>query len=209
MENLENITNTTESSDLKQIVANNLLELRKLNKFTQAEIAEKLNYSDKAISKWERGEALPDVTILVEIAKIYGVTLDYLVSNETIEEKEKYIIEQESKPNKIIITALAATIPWLISCLVYFYIFTYYEKNAWTTFIWPIPITFIILLVFNSVWGKKIFKYGLVSLLVWSILATLHLQFLEYKLWLIYILGVPAQIAIVLWSQLKKSHKKK
>jgi transcriptional regulator with XRE-family HTH domain len=52
--------------DVRQIIADNLIELRKVNKLTQLELAEKLNYSDKAISKWERGESLPDVEILCQ-----------------------------------------------------------------------------------------------------------------------------------------------
>ena len=50
--------------DLKQIFAENLSALRKKKGWTQMELAERLHYSDKAVSKWERGESLPDVVIL-------------------------------------------------------------------------------------------------------------------------------------------------
>ena len=65
--------------EVKDIVAKNIHELRKKNNMTQLELAEKLNYSDKTVSKWEKGENSPDITFLVEIANIFGVSLDYLV----------------------------------------------------------------------------------------------------------------------------------
>ena len=64
--------------DTKSIIANNIIELRKSKKWTQIELAEKLNYSDKAISKWERAESLPDVTVLQQIAALFSVSVDYL-----------------------------------------------------------------------------------------------------------------------------------
>lgn len=65
--------------DLKRIIADNIAELRKAVPLTQAELAEKLNYSDKAVSKWERGESIPDVIVLKQIAGIFGVSVDYLL----------------------------------------------------------------------------------------------------------------------------------
>jgi transcriptional regulator with XRE-family HTH domain len=67
--------------DYKRIIANNITELRKAVPLTQAELAEKLNYSDKAVSKWERGESIPDVIVLKQIAELFGVTVDYLLED--------------------------------------------------------------------------------------------------------------------------------
>ena len=93
--------------DVRQIIAENLIELRKVNKLTQLELAEKLNYSDKAISKWERGESLPDVEILCQIAELYGVSLDYLVTKDHEEETIEYKISKErANVSKTIITWL-------------------------------------------------------------------------------------------------------
>ena len=66
--------------DVKVVFAQNLISLRKQIKLTQLELAEKINYSDKAVSKWERGESIPDVTVLMTIASLFGVTLDFLVT---------------------------------------------------------------------------------------------------------------------------------
>ena len=68
--------------ELKQLIAANLAAFRKANRLTQAELAEKINYSDKVISKWERGESTPDVLILHQLAEIYGVTVDRFLMTE-------------------------------------------------------------------------------------------------------------------------------
>ena len=60
-------------NDIKQTIADNLVGYRKKAGLTQQQLAEKLNYSDKAVSKWERAEAIPDVVVLKTIADIYGI----------------------------------------------------------------------------------------------------------------------------------------
>ena len=67
---------------IKQSVAKNITDLRRSMGMTQLELAEKLNYSDKAVSKWERGDSIPDVAVLKQISDLFGVTLDYLVSED-------------------------------------------------------------------------------------------------------------------------------
>ena len=72
-------------SDIKAIIAKNITALRQNHKMTQIELAEKLNYSDKAVSKWERGESVPDISVLKQIADLFGVTVDYLLGRQDIE----------------------------------------------------------------------------------------------------------------------------
>ena len=66
--------------DLRLIISQNIVSLRRKSGLTQIELAEKLSYSDKAVSKWERGESTPDITVLKAIADIFSVTVDYLIS---------------------------------------------------------------------------------------------------------------------------------
>ena len=68
--------------ELKNIIAENLQSLRRDAGMTQAALAEKLNYTDKAVSKWERGESVPDVAVLRDIADLFGVTVDYLLRSD-------------------------------------------------------------------------------------------------------------------------------
>ena len=82
----------------RDIIAENIASLRRSAKLTQAELAEKLNYSDKAISKWERGDSIPDVLVLYELAELFSVTVDYFLHSHTEEEKKPKL---ESAKNRL------------------------------------------------------------------------------------------------------------
>ena len=189
--------------DVRQIIAENLIELRKVNKLTQLELAEKLNYSDKAISKWERGESLPDVEILCQIAELYGVTLDYLVTKDHEEATQEYKISKErANVSKTIITWLSVFSAVLLVVLSYILVITISKANLWILFVWMVPLCSTILLIFNCIWGKKKFRYIILSILMWSMLASFALQFMKYNIWLIFTLGAPGQVIILLISRL-------
>ena len=64
--------------------ANRLCELRKSRGLSQEELADRLNVSRQAVSKWERGESSPDTDNLIELAKIYGVSIDELINGDEI-----------------------------------------------------------------------------------------------------------------------------
>ena len=101
---------------LKAVLGKNIASFRKLQRLTQAGLAEKLNYSDKTISKWERAESSPDISVLVEIANIFGVTVDYLV---TEEHDEKPIIvkkkQEPSKYNRKAIAYISESAAWIVA----------------------------------------------------------------------------------------------
>ena len=195
--------------DVKSIVAKNITELRLLNNMTQMELAEKLNYSDKTISKWERAESSPDISILVDIADIFGVSLDYLVRSENIEETVRENRKSEKTYNRKVITYMSETIPVAIA-LFAFIITSLVTKTAtfqWLYFIYTLPIVLIIKLVFNSIWFNPRHNYIIISALIWSILATIHITFLyiHINVALIYLLGVVGQVVVILWSFIKKT----
>ncbi|HBL85016.1 MAG: hypothetical protein A2Y17_02225 [Clostridiales bacterium GWF2_38_85] len=198
--------------DLKQIIARNISDLRKTLQLTQAELAEKLNYSDKAISKWERGESIPDVAVLKQIADMFGVTVDYLLEAEhTVEEIKQILPDKHHKRNQLIITLLSVALVWLIATIVFVIvgIYTNNVEKFWIIYIYALPVTFVVLLVFNSIWGYPKLNYLFITLLVWSILASVYISLLPYKIWLIFIIGIPAQIIIFLWSGFKFEKPKK
>ena len=189
--------------DVRQIIAENLIELRKVNKLTQLELAEKLNYSDKAISKWERGESLPDVEILCQIADLYGVSLDYLVTKDHAEEAIEYKISKErANINKTIITWLSVFSAVLLVVLSFILVYTISKNVLWILFVWMVPLCSTIMLIFNCIWGKRKYRYYILSVLMWSLLTGFALQFMQYNIWLIYCLGIPGQIIIFLISRL-------
>lgn len=195
--------------DVKSIVAKNITELRLLNNMTQMELAEKLNYSDKTVSKWERAESSPDISILVDIADIFGVSLDYLVRSENIEETVRENRKSEKTYNRRVIAYMSETIPVAIA-LFAFIITSLVTKTAtfqWLYFIYTLPIVLIIKLVFNSIWFNPRHNYIIISALIWSILATIHITFLYFHInvALIYLLGVVGQVVVILWSFIKKT----
>ena len=192
--------------DLKSVIAKNLVQLRRDASMTQAELATRLNYSDKAISKWERGESVPDVGVLKEIAELFGVTVDYLLEENHDEQPAVYHESYARKKNKLIITFLSATLVWLIATLIFTIVNLCVEDAKYTgfVFIYAVPVTAVVFLVFNSIWGKPRFNYIIITVLIWTILTSVYFIFFEYNIWLIFILGVPAQLIIFLWSRLKK-----
>lgn len=107
--------------DLRKIIASNIVALRRSGKLTQGELAEKLNYSDKAVSKWERAESMPDIAVLKQIADMFGVTVDYLLSeqhsaSQIVMKKE---LTHSVKRNRVIISMLSASLVWLIATIVF------------------------------------------------------------------------------------------
>lgn len=194
--------------DLKKIISQNLVELRKRKKYTQADLADMLQYSDKAISKWEKGESLPDIEVLYQICNLYGVTLDYLTHEGNYEEKQDYVKKDTTMVNKIIITLLSVSLIWFMVLIVYVYAFVLNDINLWILYIWGVPASALLVLIFNSIWGKRKFKFVILTVLTWSFLTAVFLQFvyleLAYQVWAVFLLGIPAQIAIMLWSQLKR-----
>lgn len=198
--------------DVKNNVAKNITELRLLNGLTQAELAEKLNYSDKTVSKWERAESSPDISVLVEIAELFGVTLDYLVRSENVEEALVEHKKEEKKYSRRAISYIAEGVGWIVAVFAFIITTLIIERITfqWLFFVYALPIGLIVKLIFNSVWFNPRHNYLIISALVWSILATIHLTFWYFKInvALIYLLGVAGQIIIVLWSFINKPRSK-
>lgn len=194
--------------DIKMVVARNIAELRLLNNMTQLELAEKLNYSDKTISKWERGESSPDIAILVEIADLFGVTLDYLVRTENVNEQVTENKQKEARYNHKVITYISESCAWFVALFAFIITSLIVQKMTfqWMYFVYALPVVLIIRLVFNSIWFNPRHNYFIISALMWSVLTAIYTTFLYFKInvALIYLLGVAGQIVIVLWSFIKK-----
>lgn len=191
-------------NDLKKTIAYNLIELRKRKKYTQQDLGNILGYSDKAISKWEKGDSLPDIEVLYQISNLYGVTLDYLTHEGSYEDKKEYIMPKYEKRNKIFITLLFCTLVWFLVVLIFVY-FQNKDKTFWPIFIWGIPATCSMLFYFNIKWGRRVFNVPILSVLDWGFLLSLYLTliYMHNNFWPIFLLGIPFQVAVVLWAQIK------
>ena len=193
--------------DIKNIIAKNISNLRKENKLTQLELAEKMNYSDKAVSRWERGETLPDIDVLLKLCDLFNVKFEYLISEAPSPEQKKNPNSKADLGNKLTITLLAVSIVWLIATFIYVYSGIIFETSPWKIFIWAAPATCLVAQVANSFWGNKKIGLGLTSGFTWSLLVAIYIQYLSLNMWLIFLLGLPIQVSLILWSNLKPKSK--
>ena len=197
--------------NLNEVISSNIVKYRKESGLTQLELAEKLNYSDKSVSKWEHADSLPDISILYALADMYGVTLDYLTSDNAEEQANMMKTPEKSLENdRIIIASLTVTSIFLIAALIFVYIYLNAKiLSGWIAFIWALPVSFFALTYYNRIWTKnKIISITLKSLFLWTLLAAICLQFMSYKLWLIFVLGVPIELIILLTANLTPKWKR-
>lgn len=207
-------------NDIKAIVAKNITELRRIKGMTQLELAEQLNYSDKAVSKWERAESLPDVSTLVDIADLFEVSVDYLLREKhpkiesPMQNAAASDTENDAPIRREYITAISVLLVWLVAVLT-FVLFTIIMADTkiyrWLPFVYAVPVSLIVWLVFNSIWFKPRKNYYIISLLMWSVIMSVHVSLLIFGIQVssLYLLGIPGQLIIVLWSLIRKPKRKK
>lgn len=200
---------------IKLQIGANIAAWRKRCGLTQAGLAEKLNYSDKAVSKWERGESIPDVITLMQLADLFGVTVERLISDPdalpenpgTLERAMVHVTEKalKRKANKNIILGLSSTLVWFVALLFFVVLSTLSIAHSWVAFIYAIPVNAIVLLSLRSAWHDFRWNRALISAIVWGSLLSIFislLEFLRFNAWKVFLLGIPGQIAIFLWFRM-------
>ena len=191
----------------KRIVADNIIRLRTSLGLTQAQLGEKLNYSDKSVSKWERAESVPDVFVLKHIADMAGVTVDYLLTEHDSDEVIERDKEGERRYSRRFISLTVLAGIWALAVLV-FVVLWLAGIISRIVFVCAVPISLITMLVLNSIWGNRRNNLYIISLLVWSIICLVYLSALEQNWWQLFLIGVPAQIIIIFAFSIKKRQKK-
>ena len=195
--------------ELKNIIAKNIAELRKANGLTQLALAEKLNYSDKAVSKWESGASIPDVVVLKAIADRFSVSVDYLLrADHPAESEVKREYTKRQRRNRVLITVMACVLVWLIAASVHTGVNAAVpsEERIWLVYLYAVPVTLIVYLVLNSVWGNRRVNFIVISALIWTSLLCIYISvqlFVSFNMWLLFMVGIPAQIIVGLWSGLR------
>ena len=212
---------------LSEIVGKNLASLRKAKGLTQQELAKEINYSDKSISKWELGYSIPSVDVLKDFADFYGVTVDYLIKPQ--KEEELVATATKEKPwvninhGLILAMSMAFVILVAISVFISEYYSPFSQKPgdpsdrtwAWAIFIWMIPVCLLIAAFeVRRFWHNKLAFVILVSAFVWTVLLSFIIQFTYFNkpsenIWYILAVGVPLQIIIILWANLRLRPKNK
>ena len=212
---------------LKTQIGSNITLYRKQLGLTQAELAQKLNYSDKAVSKWERGESIPDVLTLADIAEQFGVSVNELLYGpkaaapqpepQQVREKETVMTKRGAmsrleitENNRKIIQILASILVWVVALAIYVLLDSFDLPYGWLIFFVAVPANAITLLSLRSAWKMYSWNMALISAIMWGSLVLLHsviLIFSSVNTWRMFLMGVLGQIAICMWFKLVKAPK--
>ncbi len=201
---------------LKKQIGGNIALHRKRLGMTQALLAEKLNYSDKAVSKWERGESVPDVLTIVQLAELFEVSVNDLVSDpDALPENSGGIVEKamekavektlKRKADKKIILGLSSVLVWSVALLAFVIFSSMDLPRSWMAFIYAIPVDAIVMLSLCSAWKDFRWNRLLISGIVWGAILSIYISllvFLNVNIWKLFLLGIPGQIAVLLWFRL-------
>ena len=207
---------------LKSALGANIVSYRKRSGLTQARLAEKLNYSDKAVSKWERGESMPDVLTLVQLAEVFETTVDELLRDPNeipentggrIEHAMETAVEKtlKRKANKRVILGLSSLLVWFVALLVFVVVSSLDIPRSWIAFLYAIPADAIVQLSLRSAWRDFRWNKTLISILMWGGLLSLYASlklFVHVDIWKLFLLGIPGQLAVLLWFRMYSKPKR-
>ena len=175
---------------------------------TQFDLAEKLNYSNKTISRWESGDIIPDVQTLNKLSELFEVPLSKMFEPDI---STKYKLGRRYRlqiGNKLAIALLFILGVWLLALMTFINYILNYELVIWQIFIWAVPVSTIVGITFNTLWGKKTYNYLLYTLLNWSLITSLYLSIYNYTFWMLFLVGIPIQIGIILCYNIFKNKEK-
>ncbi len=192
-----------EQEELNRIIAENLAKYRRAANLTQLELAERLNYSDKSVSKWEQGNGMPDIFVLYRLAEMYGVTVnDFLCRHEEVAVPDK----RKGFFSRGMIMAMSVGLSWLVAVVAFVFTMLLAPdfSSPWLPFVYALPVTFIVIVVLSSVWKFNILRPISVSCLIWTLLLSIFMTlFVAFpaapNLWMLFLIGIPLQTLVVLW----------
>ena len=209
-----------DSEKLKIQIGANIAAYRKRMNLTQAGLAVQLNYSDKAVSKWERGESVPDVMTLVQLAELFGVTVqDLLVDPNAlpsqtgnVQKTMGKVVEKtlKRKADKKIILMLSSLLVWFVALLFFVVVSSCDLPYSWLAFLYAVPVDAIVMLSLRSAWRDFRWNRALISVIMWGTLIAFYMTlFVPFGLniWKIFLLGIPGQAAIFLWFRMFRTPK--
>lgn len=199
----------------------NIASYRKQQGMTQLNLADKLNYSDKAVSKWERGESIPDVLTLVQLAELFGVSVNDLLtdpnslpenSGAMVERMEKAVEKTlKRKADKLSILGLSSLLVWFVALLIFVVVSSLGIAKSWVAFFYAIPADAIVMLSLRSAWHDFRWNKTLISIIIWGGLLSIYvslLLFVNANIWKLFLLGIPGQMAVLLWFRMFRKQPK-
>ena len=187
-----------EENRIRTILAEKLSAYRKRAGLTQAELAEKLNYSDKSVSKWERGDGMPDLLVLCQLADLYDVPLDAFLREGPLQRSQR-----EQRSRHAIITLLSLGLVIFVSAIAFFVCHVAQVKVGWLSFVYAVPVCMILLVVFSHIWGATLHQAIAVSLLDWTLCAAVYISFRAMsnvaRMEMLFMVAAVFQVLIILW----------
>lgn len=186
--------------ELKAIFASNLIKLRADAGLTQAELGEKLHYSDKSVSKWERAEAIPDAYVLTLMAKEFGVTVNDLLTSDTAWKPEVDELQKPVTYSRLFIVLCSIAGIWTFA-IITFVVLWIVSGVHWAVLLLAVPLTLVTVLVFNSIWNRGHRNMLLIGLLVLCLVALLYYAFRDWRL---FVILIPAEIVVYLACNIRK-----
>lgn len=208
------------NEELKSRVGGNISRLRRSRGLTQAELAERINYSDKAVSKWERAESLPDVLTLMNLAEQLGTDLNTLVSDGAPEAAPVPAPVPEPAPeqtpppsprtSKAAIQKLSSLLVWVVALFLYMIFDAFGINHLWMLAVIAVPANAIVLLSLRSAWRLYNWNRFLISVIMWGTLIAIYLTLWlvgRVNVWRILLMGILGQAAIMLWFKLLRREK--
>ncbi|MBQ6077135.1 MAG: helix-turn-helix transcriptional regulator [Clostridia bacterium] len=187
-----------EENRIRTILAQKLTAYRKRAGMTQAELAEKLNYSDKSVSKWERGDGMPDLLVLCQLADLYDVPLDAFLREGPLVRSQR-----EQRSRHAIITLLSLGLVVFVSAIAFFVCHLAQVKVGWLSFVYAVPVCMILLVVFSHIWGNTLHQAISVTLLDWTLCASVYISFRAIsgiqRIEMLFMVAAVFQVLIILW----------
>ena len=214
--------------NLAAIVGKNLATLRKAKGLTQQDLAQEIHYSDKSISKWELGYSLPSVDVLKDFADFYGVTVDYLIAEQSDEDlAAKAQVDQEDLHAREVNQALtiALSLAFIVLGALSIFFTAYYnpfnlalgsvpgDSGLWIIFVWMVPVCIAVAAVEAwHYWHKRLPLIILSSTFMWTLLLSLCIQFQFFNtnpepIWHVLVVGIPVQAIIIIWGNFRRKKK--
>lgn len=132
------------------------------------------------------------------------MTVDFLTHEGAAEQKSQLVRDSNNKGNKIVVTALLITAVWFIAATIFVYIMLNSHIAAWMTFVWAVPASMVVGSIAVRKWSRHVLRYVTDSVLLWSVLICVCLQFMQYNVWALLIVGIPIQVALILLSKIKR-----
>ena len=190
--------------ELKASFAANLIRLRSAAGMTQAALGEALHYSDKAISKWERAESVPDVFVLTELGRLFGVTVDQLLSPAAHWTPQPTLRTEKETYSRLFVLLSSIAAIWTLCMVEFVVVWIVVGAIQWIVFVAAVPLSLIALLVFNTIWFRGRGNMFIVMALVLSLVLLIYLLLLKYNIWQVFLILVPAELLVFLAFQVRK-----